>query len=388
MACLRRKANNPVWQIQWNEKIDGVWRSRSRSTGTTDYAEAQRRLKIFNDAQAGRLSEDQTRSLFRAVGIEAVRENPDLTQLWQWYLSHCDVSGAEAQRRDRENALNRFIKWLDDAHPEIRRIREVTLRICSEYWKHLENEGKSASTRNNNLSALNVIWSCVHAPMELDSNPWAAIKRDQGGSIRYQPFTLEELEALRRVAAIFRTAVEPDFWPAAIEAGLYTGLRLGDIATLDWTELSVDENFLILVPNKTKHWDEDRVAVHSLSLPWVQLLPERRPDGLLWPIAADCYSNGKLSREFTEMAKAAGIVLDREPEEGERRLMNVRLKCFHSLRHTYATIALKRGITQEELRDQGNWSGTEVIDAHYNHAKLELAKKAASRVAEVMREDI
>ncbi len=384
MACLVKKGTH--WYIQWNEKKDGKWRARTRGAGTTVCAEAQRRLKIFNDAEAGRVSEDRTRSLFKAVGVDAVRENPELTLLWQWYLDHCDVSGAEAQRRDRENALNRFVKWLDAAHPEIKRVREVSLRICSEYWKHLEKEGKSASTRNNNLSALNVIWSCVHAPMELDSNPWAAIRRDQGGSIRYQPFTQEELDSLRRMAAVFRTLAEPEFWPAAIEAGLYTGLRLGDIATLDWSELPLDDSFLILVPNKTKHWDEDRVAVHSLSLPWVKLLPERRPEGLIWPMAAECYAAGRLSKEFTEMAKAAGIVLDREPEEGERRTMNVRLKCFHSLRHTFATIALKHGVTQEELRDQGNWSGTEVIDAHYNHAKLELAKKAAARVAEVMRE--
>ena len=388
MAYLVKKNASPIWQIQWQEKdaASGKWRARSRSTGTADYAEAQKLLKVFNDAQAGRLAEDTTVRLLQSAGVETVRENPDLSQLWQWYVSHCDLSGAKRQQSDRENALNRFLKWLDAEHPEVKRVREVTLRICSEYWKHLADDGKSAATRNNNLSCLNVIWANIHAPMELDSNPWAAIKRDQGGSIRYEPFTLDELDALRRSAAAFHTAAEPDFWPAAIETGLYTGLRLGDIATLDWTELSIDENYLILVPNKTKHWDNDRVAVHSLSLPWVKLLPERRPDGLLWPLAADRYGRKKLSPEFAEIAKSAGIVIDREPEEGERRTKAVKLKCFHSLRHTYATIALSRGISQTELRDQGNWSGTEIIDAHYNHAKLELAKRAADRVAQILKE--
>ena len=387
MAYLVKK--NTVWQIQWQEKdaATGKWRARSRSTGSADYAEAQKLLKVFNDAQAGRLAEDTAVRLLQSAGVDNVRENPELTQLWQWYISHCDVYGAEKQQRDRENALIRFIKWLDAVHPEIKRVREVSLRIASEYWKALELDGKSASTRNNNLSALNVVWSNIHAPMELDSNPWAAIKRDQGGSIRYQPFTLDELKALRNAARGFASAVEPDFWPAAIEVGLFTGLRLGDIATLDWTELTQDDNYLIIVPNKTRHWDPDHVAVHSLSLPWVKLLPERREDGRLWPVAADFYERRQLSHEFTALAKQAGIIIDREPEEGERRTKAVKLKCFHSLRHTYATIALQHGISQDELKNQGNWSGTDIIDAHYNHAKLELAKKAADKIADIMQEE-
>ncbi len=41
-------------------------------------------------------------------------------------------------------------------------------------------------------------------------------------------------------------------------------------------------------------------------------------------------------------------------------------------------------MTESDLRDQGNWSGVEVIHGHYNHAKLELAKKAAAKIAQVM----
>jgi hypothetical protein len=46
---------------------------------------------------------------------------------------------------------------------------------------------------------------------------------------------------------------------------------------------------------------------------------------------------------------------------------------------------LSNGITQEELKNQGNWNGTDVIDQHYNHAKLLQAKQAAEKIAEVMK---
>ncbi len=383
MAYLYLPPQIKIWQLCWTVKKDGktVW--KRKSTGTADREEAEKILKMFQDAQAKRLRRDTISSLLAEAGNDIAQEVP-LAQLWDWYMQHCEASGNASQQRDRHNALDRFIAWLATAHPEIERTNEVTLRIASEYWTFLAAKGAAPSTRNNNLSALNTIWSNVQAPMELPTNPWSAIKRDTGGSVSYQPFSQEEMAALRKAASEYHTDIaEVDFWQTAIEMGYYTGLRLGDIATLDYTELEQDEDFLILTPNKTRHWGGDRVAVHSLELPWVKMLPALKGKGHVWPRAAEAYANGALSRDFTALATNAGIKLDREPEEGERRTRNVRLKCFHSLRHTYATEMLKAGMTESELRDQGNWSGTEVIHGHYNHAKLQLAKQAAAKVAQL-----
>ncbi|MBQ6470883.1 MAG: tyrosine-type recombinase/integrase [Victivallales bacterium] len=385
MAYLFKPYNTKHWYICWTTRAPGqptVW--HRRTTGCTNREEAEEILRQFRAAQEGRLRRDTIASLLASATGENYLVEVELTDLWDWYGRHCDLTGAAKQQRDRQNKLNAFIAWCQKAHPEIRRVQEITLRIAAEYWQSLANDGAAPSTRNNHLSALNTIWSAIHAPMELPGNPWSAIERDRGGSISYRPFTPAELQALRTTAALFpSTLTEPGFWAAAIEMGYYTGLRLGDIATLDFSELRRDEDFLILIPNKTRRWGDDRVAVHSLSLPWVRLLPEGET-GPVWPRASAAYSSLQLSSEFTALAKAAGIQLDREPEEGERRNKVVRLKCFHSLRHTFATDALRRGMSEADLRDQGNWSGTEVIHGHYNHAKLELAKKAARKIARAM----
>lgn len=389
MAYIIKTPKSKVYYLCWTEKVDGktVW--HRKSTGETDRDKAEQQKELFESVRQGRITRDRITEIAKAAGMSALVEEVDLSDLWEWYGCHCELTGATKQQRDRRSALNRFIAWLEKVHPEYKRVQEVSLRIASEYWQSMAENGAAPSTRNNNLSALNTIWSAIQAPMELPTNPWAAIKRDTSGSIPYQPFTHDELEALRKAAREFSSQfTEPDFWPAAIEMGYYTGLRLGDIATLTANELQSENDFLVLVPNKTRHWGDDRVAVHSLSLPWVKMLPPilKGVTGYIWPKAAESYLALRISEEFTAIAKAAGIKLDREPEEGERRKKSVRLKTFHSLRHTFATDALKAGMTESELRDQGNWSGTDVIHGHYNHAKLELAMKAAKKVAELFAE--
>ncbi len=326
MAYIFKPAHSKYFSICWVERtLDGKRAWRRMSTHTENYEEAQEMREMFEAAQQKRLRKDVVASLLKAAGdTETISSDVLLSQLWQWYGDHCEIRGAEKQQRDRHNKLDAFIEWLDTAHPELKTVQEVTRRIASEYWQVLAQRGVSASTRNNHLSALHTIWSAVHAPMELPSNPWDAIERDRGGSVPYQPFTPEEMSALRTAATGFHSDVcEASFWPAAIEMGYYTGLRLGDIATLEFEELRRDDEFLILVPNKTRHWGDDRVAVHSLSLPWTHLLP-CGTEGFVWPLAAQAYRAFTLSSDFTAIAKAAGIQLDREPEEGERRNKNVR----------------------------------------------------------------
>ncbi len=387
MAFLRKFRYSKFWHIQWSSFDErGHWITHTRSTGEENYDRAMELLMIFESAQDGRLLRDRINGLIKSAGLKPIFIDVDLKDLWEWYVLHCDMTGGKRTQKDKKNTLFRFIDWCNANHPEIRQVREVSLGIASEFWKSLAENHKSASTRNNNLSALNSIWSDIQAPMELDTNPWKAIRRDRAGSIKYLPFTLEELNKLRESARHYkRYNIEDDFWSIAIEIGYYTGLRLGDIATLDWEELPVEEEFLILKPNKTRHWGDDRVTVHSLSLPWVKMLPPRQKSGCLFPLAAKAYKEKNLSREFKNIALLAGIEIDREPQEGERRQEKVKLKCFHSLRHTFATVMLSNGITQEELKNQGNWNGTDVIDQHYNHAKLALAKQSAMKIAAVMK---
>lgn len=387
MASIYRQRNSRYWYITWMEKVNGRWVHRQRSTHMASKSDALKVLVEFENARMGRSIRAGIESIMESAGAPHKRSFP-LSELWKWYTTNCEVSGNPKQIRSRQGFMGAFLLWLNSSHPEICLVEEVTQKLASEYWTFLARQDRSASTRNNCLSALNVVWHSVQASLDLPMNPWSSIRRDLGGSVRYEPFTLDEIKALISATEKLQGSVsDSNFWKAAIEMGFYTGLRLGDIATLEYSELGVEDNFLVLLPNKTRRWGSDHVAVHSLSLPWVRLLPSLSGSGHVFPKAASAYASGSLSREFTAIARLAGITVDREPVPGERRVRNVRLKCFHSLRHSYATYLLKSGLTENELKQQGNWSDTRVISDHYNHAKLDAARRIAEKVSQAFSSD-
>ena len=65
----------------------------------------------------------------------------------------------------------------------------------------------------------------------------------KGAGVRRRPFTIPELQAVVSVA--------DDEWRSMIVFGLYTGQRLGDLASLTWANVDLQRGEIRLVTRKT-----------------------------------------------------------------------------------------------------------------------------------------
>lgn len=157
-------------------------------------------------------------------------------------------------------------------------------------------------------------------------------------------FTNDETKSLLQAAV-------PPFWPIAIELALSTGLRLGDIATLERASLS-DTGHLAVWTDKsdTRVFHELGAALvlrlQSLDAVCNYFFPEQQQ-----LITSSKHGRSVLSNQFIRLCTSCGI-------SG---------KSFHNLRHTFATRSRQAGESVRGVATQLGHRDT-VVTELYIHA--------------------
>jgi integrase len=159
--------------------------------------------------------------------------------------------------------------------------------------------------------------------------------------------------------------------------GTYTGLRLGDCATMKWNEVDLARGQIRRVPRKTARRKPDAIVIpiHPVLRNLLAEIPAKERGEYVNPATAKTYLNGKriavtnaVQKHFTD----CGIKTTRERENGVRRVVEVG---FHSLRHTFVSMCREAGAplsTVESLVGHSNVRMTQV----YSHTSIEAAQSA------------
>ncbi|HEY4782808.1 MAG TPA: phage integrase N-terminal SAM-like domain-containing protein, partial [Chthoniobacterales bacterium] len=121
--------------------------------------------------------------------------------------------------------LNKFVQFLGNRLDEP--ISEITKQDVVNFGNSLIKQ-VSAKTANHDLKALKMMFKSAQRDSVITEDPTEFIEpvRKERASKIKRPFTLEELRRISDLAS--------DEWRSMILFGLYSGQRLGDIATLRW----------------------------------------------------------------------------------------------------------------------------------------------------------
>ncbi len=134
---------------------------------------------------------------------------------------------------------------------------------------------------------------------------------------------------------------------------LYTGgQRLGDIATLKWSQIDLEHCFLFMTTEKTR-----RRMNKPIIEPLRDVLERRlacRVNEFVFPLAAMKHAQAggrsdKLSTDFTSLLRRHGIVED-TPEDVKGDRHKLASKSFHSLRATAVTVLRLAGVPADLCR--------------------------------------
>ncbi|MBL7077743.1 MAG: tyrosine-type recombinase/integrase [Kiritimatiellae bacterium] len=231
-------------------RVNGKKVRQSLKTTERDVAE-RKRLEIMSPY----LVADEKQVLATAVHRldvashnqeEALRRNGSVTvaNAWQHFLdapNRPDTGDATLHIYGLQ--YGRFAKWMESRYPDQAMLSDVSTSIGNEYAGSLKKSGLAPGTFNKHIRLLMLVFKVLKREAQVESNPWEDITRLKDNPQSRRELTSEELSEIVRAAT--------GELHSLFALGIYTGLRLGDCATLRWSEVDLARRLIMRVPSKT-----------------------------------------------------------------------------------------------------------------------------------------
>ena len=361
-----------TWTARW--KVAG--RIISQSLHTCDRKEAELELARLSAPRTGLRDRSAVRKLVRAMSAQLSDVNEQVrtasipvTQLYDLWQSSPLRGRGKGQTLDAYRVhVGVFVDWLKRRYPEITNARDVSQVVAEEYamWRAAT---RSPNTVVKSLNILAAVWRSLSMRYGLEYNPWSSdkIARPALQTHSRRPLTDAECDALLSVAN--------ESQKLQILLALDAGLRLGDVVTLKWTE--IDFGRLIIFRDTRKTGIK---VIPPLSERLVAALKKRRAkaidkEGYIFPEEVARLRNGektdKISSEMTDLFAAAGIKTHETDADKKKHAVAT----FHSLRHTFVSRLMERGVNPYYVQRAVGHS-TMTMTAHYDHTAAEEIRKA------------
>ena len=239
--------------------------------------------------------------------------------------------------------------------------------------------GKSETTADLVLKTLRSCFNGARRQGLITHNPAEAIEAFNAEKQERDCFTSAQVKKLLKVAK----AEKPE-WVTMIYFGYYTGARLGDCATMRWSNVDFVAKTIRFAPKKS---GKSKVLIvpmmaelenHLLTLP-----SSDKADDYLCPTLASKGTGGNrgLSESFNRLVRKTDIVVETgEKAKGKGR--QFKKLGFHSLRHTNVS-ELANADVAPEVRQSITGHKDERVHERYTHIETAKKRKALENLPQV-----
>ena len=316
-------------------------------------------------------------------------QHPPLSigQAWSEFLASPNrPDSGTSTLRQYEFQWQAFADWMKEKHADAPTLREVTKEIAEEYASNLNNGRFSPSTYNKHLNLLTLVFRVVRHKAKLTGNPWESPKR--GGNIQRKRMITNSrreltIDELRKTCQTATGELQ-----TLLALGIYSGLRLGDCATLRWGEVDLPRAMIRRIPNKTARRNPKPVIVpiHPILGELLAVTPlDQRSEYVLPDMAALYFHRTDMVTDMVQRHfKVCGITLHKPGTgtDGKRAVIEVG---FHSLRHTFVSLCRESNAPLSVVESIVGHSSP-AMTRHYTHVGELAAGRAVALLPSVMSE--
>lgn len=359
---MKLRKRGKIWWVDY--RAQGVRHRQSTGTGDRKLAEAwMKQIDVARRMPTFEAAVDVLRQ-FYAMAPEG---NLPVSGIWETYERVAKAVGKDKLAgetvRKRRIYVERLVEWIQKKRPTVQFVEHVTGPVAAGFAESLAEAGLKTKTRRNIIGDLSSVWNMLEKASAGVSNPWTHLAPPDTDGERGKAFSREQERAVLKAAR----KVGKDWFPICVIMR-NTGLRYGDVARMEWSE--IDGDVIRLKPHKTK-----RHGI-SVAIPMVKEVREavrglERNGDFLFSQHAELYEKrGERSRvglEFSEVLKEAKIT-----EKGYT---------IHSWRHTAATRLAEAG-ADIETRKRILGHTEDVTARRYDHDEhLDETREALERMA-------
>ena len=350
---------------RWTMRVGIKGKRYSRSTRTTDREKAEKFLERF----------------LSPLGLGS-RRLP-LADVWLEYVKSPDRRDlAQSTLNAKRLVWMEFARWMEHHHLEIGNLAEVTHEAIAEYLACIRAE-VCASTYNARICVLREIFHVLSEKAGLVDDPWEGVRLHADDCHSRRELTLDEIERLMKAAT--KAGEE---WKRLFTIGIYTGLRLGDCCCLAWNSVNLERGVIQLIPTKTRkhaHGQPVTIPIHPQLHAELEAALARDHEhracaaaAFVNPTLADWYKNSKwrISHGLELIFKAAHIETSIRIEGRRTRTPEA---TFHSLRHTFVSLAANAGVPLPVVQSIVGHSST-AMTRHYYHENEEVLRQAVAAI--------
>ena len=386
----RRRANNAgtlelhhgKWRARWvvftpqgkqirrTKVLDAATRADARKaldalTGESGLMSAQNDLRRIKERIEGVRAELQ-----RVEDAKPALALDDMFEAFERSPSRPQKSGRETMHQ-YELQVGRFVEWMAAHYPEAREMRQVSKEVAADFLSDLGKQ-VSPNTYNKYVALLRAIWRTMGEKARCTVNPWDGIARKmQSDGNGRRALTIEELT---RVCSTLTGEMRVLF-----ALGVYTGLRLGDCALMDWGTVDMARRVIVTTPRKTKkHKTVVEIPLHPALFAILDETPARRRMGYIMPDMAATYERdtSAIAARIRRVFEAAGFETRAEIDGYSNRVAKIG---FHSLRHSFVSLMGNAGAPLALVQSIVGHSNP-MMTSHYFHARTDALANAVGKL--------
>lgn len=247
-----------------------------------------------------------------------------------WMENHVSANNKRSEQRMKASILKRHLLPFFGKMP----LDHITIEDIDRYKARKRDEGLAPKTINNQLTVLS---RCMRSALEygkVQTIPRIVLMKAHSRNVEF----LSEEEARRLLLA-----PAPELLHRMVLVALRTGLRLGELLGLQWTDIDFEGNTITVQRSWVRREMTTPKSHRIRHVPFggdlrQTLLAERKPDGFVFPfpgLGDKPWSTDGAERELARLYQRAGV---------KRRGL------WHLLRHTFASHLALKGISLHTIQ--------------------------------------